>query len=104
MKIFNNLTFRLILQRLLISLGVILFLRIGSFLPVPGINHIDLALYIQSNSLVRNVVNTFSGKDTFVIGLFGTLSAKAKDIDSEVKEVKATLEFFINIFVFISQR
>ena len=70
MKILNSLTLRLILKRLLISLSVILFLRIGSFLPVPGINHTDLALYIQTNLAVKNIVSTFSGEDTFVIGLF----------------------------------
>jgi preprotein translocase subunit SecY len=69
-KILNSISLRIILQRLLISLGVILFIRIGSFLPVPGINHTDLALYIQNNPFARNIVSTFSGKDTFVIGLF----------------------------------
>ncbi len=70
MKILNSISLRIILQRLLISLGVILFIRIGSFLPIPGINHTDLALYIQNNPFARNIVSTFSGKDTFVIGLF----------------------------------
>ena len=51
MKILNSISLRIILQRLLISLGVILFIRIGSFLPIPGINHTDLALYIQNNPL-----------------------------------------------------
>jgi preprotein translocase subunit SecY len=69
-KILNSISLRIILQRLLISLGVILFIRIGSFLPIPGINHTDLALYIQNNPFARNIVSTFSGKDTFVIGLF----------------------------------
>ena len=73
MKILNNISLRIILQRLLISLAVILFIRIGSFLPIPGINHTDLALYIQNNPFAKNLVSTFSGKDTFVIGLF-TLS------------------------------
>jgi len=72
-KILNNISLRIIIQRLLISLAVILFIRIGSFLPIPGINHTDLALYIQNNPFARNIVSTFSGKDTFVIGLF-TLS------------------------------
>ena len=40
------------------------------FFPVPGINHSDLALYIQSHSVTRNLVSTFAGNDTFVIGLF----------------------------------
>lgn len=70
MKILNSVSLRIILQRLLISLVVILFIRIGSFLPIPGINHTDLAMYIQNNPFARNIVSTFSGKDTFVIGLF----------------------------------
>jgi preprotein translocase subunit SecY len=55
---------------LFISLGVLLFIRIGTFLPVPGINHSDLAFYLQSHSVTRSLVSTFSGDDTFVIGLF----------------------------------
>ena len=70
MKALNRISLRIILQKLLISLGVILFIRIGSFLPIPGINHTDLAIYIQNNPFARNLVSTFSGKDTFVIGLF----------------------------------
>jgi preprotein translocase subunit SecY len=60
----------IILKRLLISLGILLFIRIGTFLPVPGINHSDLAFYLQSHSVTRSLVSTFSGDDTFVIGLF----------------------------------
>lgn len=60
----------LILKRLCITLGIILFIRIGTFLPVPGINHSDLAFYLQSHSVTRSLISTFSGDDTFVIGLF----------------------------------
>jgi preprotein translocase subunit SecY len=60
----------IILKRLLISLGILLFIRIGTFLPVPGINHTDLAFYLQRHSVTRSLVSTFSGDDTFVIGLF----------------------------------
>ena len=60
----------IILKRLLITLGVLLFIRVGTFLPVPGINHSDLAFYIQSHSVTRSLVSTFSGDETFVIGLF----------------------------------
>ena len=70
MKILNTISLRLILKRFLISLGVILFIRVGSFLPIPGINHTDLALYIQANPVAKSLVSTFSGDDTFVIGLF----------------------------------
>ena len=60
----------IILKRLLVTLGVLLFIRVGTFFPVPGINHSDLAFYIQSHSVTRSLVSTFSGNDTFVIGLF----------------------------------
>jgi preprotein translocase subunit SecY len=60
----------IILKRLLISLGILLLIRIGTFLPVPGIDHTELASYLQTHSVTRNLVSTFSGDDTFVIGLF----------------------------------
>lgn len=60
----------ILLKRLLVTLGVLLFIRVGTFLPVPGINHSDLAFYIQSHSVTRSLVSTFSGNNTFVIGLF----------------------------------
>ena len=60
----------IILKRLLLTIGIILFIRIGTFFPVPGINPIDLAFYLQSHSVTRNLISTFSGNDTFVIGLF----------------------------------
>ena len=59
-----------ILKRLFVTLGVLFFIRVGTFLPVPGINHSDLAFYIQSHSVTRSLVSTFSGDTTFVIGLF----------------------------------
>lgn len=60
----------IILKRLLLTVGIVLFIRIGTFFPVPGINPIDLAFYLQSHSVTRNLISTFSGNDTFVIGLF----------------------------------
>jgi hypothetical protein len=60
----------LYLKAFFITLGILLFIRIGTFLPVPGINHSDLAFYLQSHSVTRSLVSTFSGDDTFVIGLF----------------------------------
>lgn len=60
----------IILKRLFVSLGILLLIRIGTFLPVPGINHTDLAFYIQRHSVTRSLVSTFAGDDTFVIGLF----------------------------------
>jgi preprotein translocase subunit SecY len=60
----------IILKKLGITLGILLFIRVGTFLPVPGINHSDLSFYIQSHSITKSLVSTFSGNDTFVIGLF----------------------------------
>jgi preprotein translocase subunit SecY len=42
----------------------------GTFLPIPGVNHGHLAFYIQQHPLTKNLVSTFSGNETFVIGLF----------------------------------
>jgi len=60
----------ILLKRFFISLGILLLIRIGTFLPVPGINHTDLAFYLQRHSVTRSLISTFSGDDTFVIGLF----------------------------------
>ena len=60
----------IILKRLFVSIGILLLIRIGTFLPVPGINHIDLAFYLQRHSVTRSLVSTFAGDNTFVIGLF----------------------------------
>jgi preprotein translocase subunit SecY len=60
----------IIFTRLLFSLGIVLLIRAGTFLPVPGINQSDLAFYIQRHSITKNLISTFSGDNTFVIGLF----------------------------------
>lgn len=60
----------ILLKRILITIGILLLIRTGTFLPVPGINHSDLAFYIQSHSVTRSLVSTFAGNNTFVIGLF----------------------------------
>ena len=59
-----------LLNRFLVTFGIILFIRLGTFLPVPGVNHSDLAFYIQTHSVTKNLISTFSGDNTFVIGLF----------------------------------
>ena len=60
----------ILLNRLLFSLGILALIRIGTFLPVPGINHSDLAFYIERHSTAKNLISTFSGANTFVIGVF----------------------------------
>ena len=59
-----------VLNQLLFSLVILLVIRIGTFLPIPGINHNDLAFYLQRHSTAKYVLSTFSGNSTFIIGLF----------------------------------
>ena len=37
----------ILLTRLLLSLSILVFIRSGLFLPVPGINHGHLAFYLE---------------------------------------------------------
>ena len=60
----------ILFTRLLFTLGILLLIRIGTFLPIPGINQSDLAFYIQRHSVAKNLLSTFSGDNAFVIGLF----------------------------------
>ena len=66
----NNNDNNILLKRLLLSVAILIFIRMGTFLPVPGINHGHLAFYLQRHSMTRSLVSTFSGNDTYVIGLF----------------------------------
>jgi preprotein translocase subunit SecY len=50
-----NKEIRNIILKRFITLGILLFIRLGTFLPVPGINHSDLAFYIQSHSVTKNL-------------------------------------------------
>ena len=59
----------ILLKRILVSLGLLAFIRIGTFLPVPGIEQSYLTYYIQNSSIAR-FVNTFSNDNVFVLGLF----------------------------------
>jgi preprotein translocase subunit SecY len=60
----------ILLTRLLLSLGVLVFIRMGTFLPIPGVNHGHLAFYIERHFMTRSLVSTFSGNNSVVIGLF----------------------------------
>ena len=66
----NKETTDLLVNRLLFNLGVVLLLRVGTFLPIPGINNSDIAFYIQEHSAAKNLLSTFSGDKTFVLSLF----------------------------------
>lgn len=60
----------ILLTRLLLSLLILIFIRMGTFLPIPGINHGYLEFYIQRHSAVQTLVSTFAGGSTVVVGLF----------------------------------
>ena len=40
----------ILLKRLILSIGILLFIRMGTFLPIPGINHGQLAFYIGTQA------------------------------------------------------
>jgi len=58
-----------LLNRILISIGLLLLVRIGTFVPVPGIEQEYLSNFVQ-NSPIGGFLNTFSSGGKFVIGLF----------------------------------
>jgi preprotein translocase subunit SecY len=59
-----------LLPRILLTLGILILIRTGTFLPVPGIDPIDLDCYIQRTPVAKNLISTFAGDNAFVIGLF----------------------------------
>jgi preprotein translocase subunit SecY len=59
-----------LLKRFVITIGIILFIRLGTFLPVPGINQLEVASYIESHPNTQSIVSTFCGDKTLIIGLF----------------------------------
>lgn len=56
--------------RVLLTIGILLLIRTGTFLPVPGIDPIDLKYYIERTPVAKNLISTFTGENAFVIGLF----------------------------------
>ena len=58
----------ILLKRLLLSLGLLIFIRMGTFLPVPGIDHGHLEFYIERHFRLRTLVSTFAGDNTVVVG------------------------------------
>ena len=60
----------ILLQRFLLTFIILIFIRIGTFIPIPGVNHNDLTFYLERHSFIKNLVSTFSGDKGFVLGLF----------------------------------
>nr|QYB18995.1 subunit Y of preprotein-translocase [Climaconeis cf. scalaris]QYB19158.1 subunit Y of preprotein-translocase [Climaconeis cf. scalaris] len=59
-----------ILKRILITIGILFFIRLGAFIPIPGVNQKDLIFYLQTHSLPKNFISNLLNEDTFVIGIF----------------------------------
>nr|YP_010208300.1 SecY-type transporter protein [Pseudo-nitzschia multistriata]UBA15313.1 SecY-type transporter protein [Pseudo-nitzschia multistriata] len=59
-----------LLPRILTTFVILLFIRAGTFLPVPGIDHNELAAAIQQNLVAKNLIRTFLGDKIIIIGLF----------------------------------
>jgi preprotein translocase subunit SecY len=66
----SNKRIDILLPRILLTIGVLLLIRTGTFLPVPGIDSLDLDSYIQRTPIAKNLISTFAGDNVFVIGLF----------------------------------
>ena len=65
-KEIKNIVFR----RLLITFGILSFVKFGTLLPVPGLNLIDLRFFIDHNPMANNIINTFGQKNNFIISIF----------------------------------
>ena len=83
LEILKNLTPKsrlLLFQKFLITIGIIILIRIGSLLPVPGILTLDLIEYIRTYPSTKEVAIFLAGKDTiifslFTIGIFPSINA-----------------------------
>ena len=91
----------LLLKRLLLSLGILLFIRLGTFLPVPGIDHGHLAFYIQRHPLTKSLVSTFSGNASIImqllVSLFPNISKLQKEGGAEGQRVITRLTRLITL-------
>ena len=58
-------------QRLLFTLGALIVFRLGTFLPIPGINPISLQQFFeQQSSGILGIFDTFSGGALGRMGIF----------------------------------
>lgn len=66
----NSKLIKRLLPRVFITSIILLFIRSGTFLPIPGLNHNDLQFALQQNLVTKNLIRTFLGNNVFIIGLF----------------------------------
>lgn len=70
MKNQKNKIINIVRTKVLISLAILLLIRIGTNVPIPGINYQQLFFYLQSDLLANNLIRTFSGNKGFTVGIF----------------------------------
>ncbi|HLP91983.1 MAG TPA: preprotein translocase subunit SecY [Nostocaceae cyanobacterium] len=56
--------------RLLVTVGILILVRLGIFLPVPGINRARFAEAIASNNAIFGLLDIFSGRGLSTLGIF----------------------------------
>ena len=69
MKISLN-TRNIIIKRLLISLFIIIIVRIGSFLSLPGIDQKAINFYIKTLLIPQNIITSFSKNSPLLVNFF----------------------------------
>lgn len=60
----------ILLNRFLISLVILIFIRLGTFLPIPEIDHKQLIFFCKKNSRLENFIQLTTGNSIFILGLF----------------------------------
>jgi preprotein translocase subunit SecY len=56
--------------RLLVTVGILILVRLGIFLPIPGIDRIKFAEDISSNNSIFGLLDIFSGRGLSTLGVF----------------------------------
>ncbi|MDB9446793.1 preprotein translocase subunit SecY [Anabaena sp. CS-542/02] len=56
--------------RLLVTVGILILVRLGIFLPVPGLDRARFAAAISSNNAVFGLLDIFSGRGLSTLGIF----------------------------------
>ncbi|WP_016953009.1 preprotein translocase subunit SecY [Anabaena sp. PCC 7108] len=56
--------------RLLVTVGILILVRLGIFLPIPGINRVRFAEAISGNNSVFGLLDIFSGRGLSTLGVF----------------------------------
>ncbi|MBD2353669.1 preprotein translocase subunit SecY [Tolypothrix sp. FACHB-123] len=56
--------------RLLVTVGILILVRLGIFLPVPGINRVEFARQLQNNNAIFGLLDIFSGRGFSTLGVF----------------------------------